>query len=121
MSLLKPAILASINAMFLREGETVEYNDGDESTEVQAVRGELMHRGESVEGMQVLNQKFDWLIKSADLNAEPEVGHIIKATVGGVVRRYRVSNPTEGEDCFRWHDRWHHCYRIHTVDHGPDA
>lgn len=114
------AIKASLKSLFRREGKPVTYLRGGDSLSIDlAVKGELRFQGQDIEGFTNLNQKWDFLIKTEDLQLDsttflPEQGDRIQITEGDVTREYRVSAPTAGEDCYRYSDRWFYVLRVHT-------
>lgn len=118
------AIRVSVDALFSREGVPVTYIRGEDSIPVGlAVKTELRHTGESNEGFTVLAITPDFLIRTADLildgaNFLPEIGDRIQIVEGGVTRKFRVSPPTDQEDCWRYHDRWYYCLRVHSSLEG---
>lgn len=92
----------------------ITYVVGSSSLEIDAVVGSTSTETDDGDGLVMRSQMRDYLIDAAALSIdgdafEPSRGHQI---IDGVMR-YEVL-PVGSEGCWRWSDRDHKRYRIHT-------
>jgi hypothetical protein len=94
-------------------GTPVVYVSGPIEISLTAIVGDTANQVDNLDGVTVRTHTRDYLIEAADLvdlgGYEPRRGDTI--TDGNQV--YEVL-PMAGESCWRWADRDHKQYRIHT-------
>lgn len=97
----------------------VRYKRGEDHIGLHATVGSTRIDYEDEHGVRLRAEVRDYLIKPADLvisdvTVEPEEGdEIIDSGEGGIPRTYQVMGVESGR-AWRWTDRYHTMYRIHT-------
>jgi len=99
--------------------KAVSYARASDSVELRARK--TGRRDQSVEpsqGMVTEIREWDWILTASDLvlasvATEPRIGDLITETIDGIEHFFQVL-ATSGEGCWRWNDRNHATYRIHT-------
>lgn len=89
-------------------------SDGVVSFSLNAKIGNTLFRAENQSGITTRTEGRDFIVKAENFTFEPAAGDIIEFNG----RDYMVGAPNS-EDCWRWHDRYHHReMRIHTWYNG---
>lgn len=117
MSRFSRATAAGLAALKRFAGEPVTYRRKSRSIPLTAIRGSTVGTVEDANGQRLRTFERDYLIDAVDLDfgdgaVEPALGDTI--TDDG--HTYELVALTDSQLPWRWHDRAHTRYRVHTVE-----
>lgn len=120
--MLDAAALDMLADLLATDGVVVALTRGEQQGSFMALRGRTAKEEVGRDGLVTSHEYRDWLCLAADYRlagvaVEPAAGDQLAITEGGRTYTYRVTSPGE-EAPWRWWDRNHTYYRIHTIEAG---